>query len=1557
MTRSLPALLLLCLTAWTARGATPPPGPGGSGGSGGIPVVTQVVPQEALGVDPRPVLLEEAEFERLVRSLGEPRLPSRVGLSPARVVLTLPPPTSGTEQEGVGLPLTLERSAWIQGQGPVAVPLGPEGIALRRLRVRRPGEEWSRATPRRPAGGAVVWLAPEPGAWELEVELELGPDSSGGYHLPPWPGSAGSVALSGEGGIVLLPGDREVTSGTLVLPTEDGLRFRLQGPGAPSSPGPRSPAANPEPGQSSPRKVPPPTARWEVLATLLADQVEIQAEVELTQPGLGRSNLTLRLPPEARIQLVRGEQVASWNSQLVEEELELRLQLRRALQGRSRLELRYQLPLGSQAASCRIALPRLPRALRERALLAVAPGDVLEISPEAATLEVLTPLPLEEIPPALTARARTPVLAGFRSSGPGASLTLPLRSLEAPRHPRLAVQAINGLTVAARGKNARGEERLSMVSKLVLHLQNTGERTLDLELPEGAEVLGCAVARRPTPPLRDPDSPGRLRVPLPRSRILPTGLEVIPVQLSYRHDQPGSPLGRSELGIPLPVIHAPVGETTWKVYTPEELRVLGARGPLRWSNRESPFAPELVTRLFFEEVVEPLLQSLAFLLLLATLLAAARSPSLRDLGGKLLEVLWSRVFQLLGLLFVLSILSAIAVPNFQAARRRSNVRACFANQKTLAGAIEMYNLDFNTDFQGDLDDLLPELVQNGYLQSEPRDPGGRGRYFLDPESGNGIACTVHGSIHGGGARRGQPAPLKSLPQGRRTAPVDVSIPSRGEELLFERGFLRRGRTLEMTLEVLDSRRREVRRGLGFLVGMALALVAAVWLRSGVASELTLGGGLLAGVLLLDPLEASLAGAFLIGAAGTLAVLAGGRLLVTLPDRVRSLLALLRGVTLLGLVLLPLGARAGDLGPVELLEIPGRSWQGRVLVDAASYQRLTRRAPSALPTLSPVTHASILLEAAEDGILAEYTLEVAPTEEWFRLLPRPRESQLVEARHGERAWPLESSEKAWRSPPLPRGGTLHLRLLLPRIRNARGLRAVLPTPESATATLEVRPLEGTRTLVAGRPHRGSRSLVASGQQIPVQWEKQVREARRTPVAQQSELRAQASYLVELGPGDARVEGYLDLSLEGGARQEFRLRLPPGWTALELRAPELADWEQRGEELLVISFRKPWRGERALRWTAEIRGLGAEALSLAFPRLQDCRGEVRRVALTSTSDRLLELSPGRDLREPRDHAWPFRPDLMIRAQARLELPREGQPRITGRLRKLEAVVLQQARVDVARYQGSLTEDGHLLLEARLQVKNATRQFLRVRLPKGAQLYATRVAGRSVRAAASGDGAVLLPLARSAVVDGGLAPFPVEWVVGFPVEGNPLEAMTLTLPELDLPVGSLRAALGVPPGQRLEVSSSGARTTREEVPVSFPEIEAVQSSPSMELPLEVGESPLHLSRDWLRPEDGAVEVRGRLVPEQGKRGRRLGHFAAGFLGIWVLLVLLRAYSRTGLLLAALGALLVVAAAVMTSRSSPGPELLLVVGAFDAWVLRVLLVAWRSPGPGPLPRGEEAA
>ncbi len=95
---------------------------------------------------------------------------------------------------------------------------------------------------------------------------------------------------------------------------------------------------------------------------------------------------------------------------------------------------------------------------------------------------------------------------------------------------------------------------------------------------------------------------------------------------------------------------------------------------------------------------------------------------------------------------IIGVLAAIAVPNFQRARRRANTRACYANIKTIAGAIEMYNLDNNLNAALGKDVTLEDLAKDGYLQSVPVCPStNKSADYL--QDGDGICyCKNHGSI-------------------------------------------------------------------------------------------------------------------------------------------------------------------------------------------------------------------------------------------------------------------------------------------------------------------------------------------------------------------------------------------------------------------------------------------------------------------------------------------------------------------------------------------------------------------------------------------------------------------------------------------------------------------------------------------------------------------------------------------------------------------------------------------------------------------------------------------
>ena len=99
-------------------------------------------------------------------------------------------------------------------------------------------------------------------------------------------------------------------------------------------------------------------------------------------------------------------------------------------------------------------------------------------------------------------------------------------------------------------------------------------------------------------------------------------------------------------------------------------------------------------------------------------------------------------------ILIIGVLAAVAVPNFRRARERSHQRACYANQKTLAGALEMYNIDANMSVTDVNPAFWQILASQDYLLSIPEDPGeGYGsssNYVCD--SDGVLRCKVHGYL-------------------------------------------------------------------------------------------------------------------------------------------------------------------------------------------------------------------------------------------------------------------------------------------------------------------------------------------------------------------------------------------------------------------------------------------------------------------------------------------------------------------------------------------------------------------------------------------------------------------------------------------------------------------------------------------------------------------------------------------------------------------------------------------------------------------------------------------
>lgn len=260
------------------------------------------------------------------------------------------------------------------------------------------------------------------------------------------------------------------------------------------------------------------------------------------------------------------------------------------------------------------------------------------------------------------------------------------------------------------------------------------------------------------------------------------------------------------------------------------------------------------------------------------------------------------------------------------------------------------------------------------------------------------------------------------------------------------------------------------------------------------------------------------------------------------------------------------------------------------------------------------------------------------------------------------------------------------------------------------------------------------------------------------------------------------------------KEFRVRVPAGAKNVEIngvnirrRDQQTNDWrvelqsKVRGDYVLTVTWEWPKDSRTNLVELTGVEALGVEReagslVLVAKPPLQ--------VTEKSAGELLNRIDvgelPGWTGRAPESAVLAYRyvrPGYQLRVEAR---------------RYAEAEVLQ-ALVDSARFTTVVADDGQMMTEASLSVRNNGRQHLEIELPQATTVWSAFVAGEPVRPSKRGD-RLLLPLERTATSD---APITVALTyVGedkFPRRNG---KVALASPKFDVPLQNARWDLFLPP-----------------------------------------------------------------------------------------------------------------------------------------------------------------
>jgi len=397
---------------------------------------------------------------------------------------------------------------------------------------------------------------------------------------------------------------------------------------------------------------------------------------------------------------------------------------------------------------------------------------------------------------------------------------------------------------------------------------------------------------------------------------------------------------------------------------------------------------------------------------------------------------------------------------------------------------------------------------------------------------------------------------------------------------------------------------------------------------------------------------------------------------------------------------------------------------------------------------------------------------------------------------------------------------------------------------------------------------------------------------TPERQQGKFNAQIDTLISIGEVTLKGQVSIENDVKSGVLRELVLRLPADLNILGVSGPSIRNHSitMVGDvQRVEIEFTREMDGQFRVELNYERIVLDGAA-ETTVPRVEvvDADVEHGRIAIEALSALEVQASLVEQLSSLEINELPRQlvlkttnPILLAYRYVRTEKPFALQLRIT----RHEEIDVQVAAIDTANYQTLFTTDGLAVTRVQFDVRNSRRQFLRLSLPPGSEIWSVFVNGNAQKPAFASDTQadakdVLIKMINSATA------FPVELV--YATRGDAMHnfgRIRSSLPRPDMIVTHSNWDVYVPaapsygkPRTNMDLIAAHVMTS-----VKDASVELLRGTVANVISGE----PLHIEL----PTQGLLYRFSKLYANQSQEdahfAMRYVHRSAGFAGLWLSLI----------------------------------------------------------------------